>query len=107
MPESSKLRFYLSHRSLILRIFKDWKHHKVVCRGEAKTDSIIVTSPTLKKNIDDTITGNLRKDGRELNIELPSPGLPGGKVQLSSTTMSASWMKEFRDQVTQEVARRS
>jgi len=79
----------------------------VVCKGETKTDSNTATPPTPKEKIDDTITGNMRSDGRELNIELPAPGLPGGKVQLSSTTMSASWMKEFRNQVTEEVSRRS
>ena len=76
----------------------------MVCKGEAKATSESVTPPP--KKTDDTITGNTRNDGRELNIDVPVSGVPGGKVQLASTTMSASWMKELREAIGDIAARR-
>ena len=76
----------------------------MVCKGEAKATSKSVTPPP--KKTDDTISGNTRNDGRELNIDVPVSGVPGGRIQLASTTMSASWMKELRDLATEDTARR-
>jgi hypothetical protein len=68
----------------------------VVCKGEAKTGSSIIAMST-PKLVDNTIGGNLRDDGRELTIEVPDPDFPGGKFLLSSTGLSPSFLKQWRD----------
>jgi len=61
------------------------------------------------KPIDETIGANLRNDDRELTIEVPAPGFPGGKFLLSSTILSPPFMRLWRDsesEVEEEKARR-
>jgi hypothetical protein len=52
---------------------------------------------------DDTIGEHIRTDGKELMMEVPSPGRPGGKVMLTSTTMSPVFMKQLREKIEKSV----
>lgn len=40
-------------------------------------------------------------------MEVPAPGLPGGKMVVTSTTMTPEFMKEMRDSIKGHVQKRT
>jgi hypothetical protein len=39
----------------------------------------------------------LREDGKELFIDVPAPGAPGGRIKLISASLTPAFMKKARD----------
>ncbi|KAI0075984.1 hypothetical protein K474DRAFT_1772898 [Panus rudis PR-1116 ss-1] len=87
----------------------DWKRHKPICKHETMAKSaegpelvnqaVVASKSTTAADIergDSTLGDHLRTDGKETMIEMPAPGLPGGKIKMSSSTISPAFMKEIR-----------
>lgn len=81
---------------------QDWKRHKPACKP-AKSKVEVTASdephgqavpPADRKSSLERVT-----DGKERSIEITVPDMPGGKLKVSSTTLSASALRAIRDSV--------
>jgi len=82
----------------------DWRRHRPECKPNAppppKAEVTSSLAPKTSPGSEETIGDTLRdSDGKQRTIEIVTSGMPGGKVTLASTTMTPTFMKEFRDEV--------
>ena len=88
-----------------MSFLKDWKRHKPLCRPGAKAKDVSATdasedrtSPQDRNTVPGTEDAeHFHTSGKEYSIDMPDPNDPTKTVRMSSTTMSAAYMREVRD----------
>lgn len=96
-------------RRTSLPTLQDWERHKKDCKsgkGHVSIDTAQEPGAAFPVSSGLDATGFLGQvsDGRERSVELQMPGVLGGKVLLSSRTMTASGLKQLRDSGAESIA---
>lgn len=86
---------------------EDWKRHKVLCKpgkpaaSTSEAPDTTVTQSTSNSNSVFDEPG----DGKERAVEINDPQLPGGKIKVSSKSMSAAALRTLRDSVEEKATK--
>ena len=84
---------------------QDWKRHKPFCKPvvlpevEPQVGADTVTEPDNISRERHPNVDRFSTDGKERVVYIPDPSAPGGTMRITSTTMSAPFMREMRESV--------